>query len=85
MKPGRNSKVQSSKSSLKKPRTASRTPHTAPFDFIKEKAGIREFRMTSNGLQLLLLPNRVAPVATFAIEYTRFLDPQGVPTQSLPP
>ena len=41
----------------------------APFEFVKEKAGIREFRLRSNGLEVLLLPNRVAPVATFAVVY----------------
>ena len=39
------------------------------FEFIKEKAGIREWRLISNNLQLLLLQNRVAPVTTFAIVY----------------
>jgi zinc protease len=39
------------------------------FDFVKEKAGFREFRLRSNGLKLLLLENRVAPVVTFAIIY----------------
>jgi zinc protease len=39
------------------------------FDLVKEKAGFREFRMRSNGLRILLLSNRVAPVVTFAIVY----------------
>src|SRR6185369_11549211 len=39
------------------------------FDLVKEKAGFREFRMRSNGLRVLLLSNRVAPVTTFAIVY----------------
>jgi zinc protease len=39
------------------------------FEFVKEKAGIREWRLRSNGLKLLLLSNRVAPVATFAVVY----------------
>lgn len=42
---------------------------TAAFDFVREKAGIREFRLRSNGLKLLLLSNTVAPVATFAVVY----------------
>ncbi len=41
----------------------------AGFELIKEKGGIREWRLKSNGLQVLLLPNRVAPVATFCIVY----------------
>jgi len=49
-----------------KPKVQNRKP---PFEFVKEKAGIREFRLRSNGLKLLLLPNRVAPVATFAVVY----------------
>ena len=36
---------------------------------MKEKAGFREFRLSSNGLKVLMLPNRVAPVVTFAIVY----------------
>ena len=39
------------------------------FDFVTEEAGIREFRMRSNGLKVLLIENRVAPVVTFAIVY----------------
>jgi zinc protease len=38
-------------------------------EFVKEKAGIREWRLKSNGLQVLLLQNRVAPVATFCVVY----------------
>jgi zinc protease len=51
------------------------SPTTAPpvatqaFEFVKESAGIREWRHRRNGLRLLLLQNRVAPVATFAIVY----------------
>jgi zinc protease len=40
-----------------------------PFEFVEERAGIREFRLTSNGLRVLLIQNRVAPVLTFAIVY----------------
>jgi zinc protease len=39
------------------------------FEFVREKAGIREFRLRSNGLRVLLLRNTVAPVATFAVVY----------------
>jgi zinc protease len=39
------------------------------FELLGEKAGFREFRLQSNGLRVLLLQNRVAPVATFAIVY----------------
>jgi zinc protease len=39
------------------------------FEFVKEKAGIREWLLRSNGLRLLLVSNRVAPVATFAVVY----------------
>jgi zinc protease len=39
------------------------------FQLLKEKSGFREFRLLSNGLRVLLLPNRVAPVVTFAVVY----------------
>ena len=39
------------------------------FEFVREKAGIREWRLSSNGLQVLLLRSTVAPVATFAVVY----------------
>jgi zinc protease len=42
---------------------------SGPFEFVREKAGFREFRLQSNGLSVLLLQNRVAPVTTFAIVY----------------
>ncbi|HEY7112796.1 MAG TPA: pitrilysin family protein [Thermoanaerobaculia bacterium] len=48
------------------PKTAS--PADA-FELVREKAGIREWRHRRNGLELLLLSNRVAPVATFAVVY----------------
>jgi zinc protease len=50
------------------PEATSEKP-TQGFQFIGEKAGIREWRLQSNGLQVLLLSNRVAPVATFAVVY----------------
>ena len=39
------------------------------FELITEKAGIYELRLRSNGLRVLLIPNPVAPVVTFAIVY----------------
>ena len=45
------------------------TPAGDGFELVKEKAGFREFRMRANGLRVLLLSNRVAPVTTFAIVY----------------
>ncbi|HTR04385.1 MAG TPA: pitrilysin family protein [Thermoanaerobaculia bacterium] len=39
------------------------------FELLAEKAGFREFRLKANGLRVLLLQNRVAPVATFAVVY----------------
>ncbi|HYR46850.1 MAG TPA: hypothetical protein VER78_07575, partial [Thermoanaerobaculia bacterium] len=65
MKPGPKSKVQSPKSPT---HNSQFTTHNS-FDFVKEKAGIREWRLIPNALQLLLLQNRVAPVTTFAIVY----------------
>jgi zinc protease len=51
-------------------KTGARASRSAgAFEFVKERAGIREFRLRSNGLTLLLLSNRVAPVATFAVLY----------------
>lgn len=51
--------------------TPTRPPSTVPaaFDFIKESAGIREFRLRANGLRVLLLENSVAPVVTFCLVY----------------
>ena len=42
---------------------------SSPFELVQEKAGFREFRLKSNGLTVLLLQNRVAPVVTFAVVY----------------
>jgi zinc protease len=42
---------------------------SSAFRFVKEKGGIREWLHTGNGLQLLTLQNRVAPVATFCVVY----------------
>jgi zinc protease len=39
------------------------------YELLGEKAGFREFRLKANGLRVLLLQNRVAPVATFAVVY----------------
>jgi zinc protease len=46
-----------------------RTRRPQPFQFVREKAGIREYVLRSNGLKVLLLGNRVAPVLTFAVVY----------------
>src|SRR5215472_806408 len=64
----------SAKPAGRRTRTLSRSVRRAPpaprsFQFVKEKAGFREFRLRSNGLKVLLLENRVAPVVTFAIIY----------------
>ncbi|MDT5295655.1 MAG: zinc protease, partial [Acidobacteriota bacterium] len=37
-------------------------------EFVAEEEGVREFRL-ANGLKLLLVENRVAPVATFLVLY----------------
>ena len=50
------------------PESKSPSPADA-FELVREKGGIREWRHRRNGLQLLLLQNRVAPVATFAVVY----------------
>src|SRR5438128_752238 len=75
----RQSKVEGLKSKVSNPKSKAQSPkpqvHNSQFtihnsfEFIKEKAGIREWRLISNNLQLLLLQNRVAPVTTFAIVY----------------
>ncbi|HZI66270.1 MAG TPA: pitrilysin family protein [Thermoanaerobaculia bacterium] len=44
-------------------------PGHPDFAFVREKAGIREWRLSANGLQVLLLRSTVAPVATFAVVY----------------
>jgi zinc protease len=38
-------------------------------EFVQERGGIREWRLRDNGLQILLLRNSVAPVATFCVVY----------------
>ncbi|MGH9399727.1 MAG: M16 family metallopeptidase [Thermoanaerobaculia bacterium] len=48
---------------------ARRGRRKGPFEFVREKAGIREFVLRGNGLKVLLLGNRVAPVLTFAVVY----------------
>jgi zinc protease len=45
------------------------TSPASEFDFVKERDGIREWRLRRNGLQVLLLRNPVAPVATFCLVY----------------
>jgi zinc protease len=61
------SHVESPQSSLVEPAITPAVPEA--FDFVREKAGIREWRLRSNGLKVLLLRNTVAPVATFAVVY----------------
>ena len=61
------SNVESPESSVVEPAIAPVVPEA--FDFVREKAGIREWRLRSNGLKVLLLRNTVAPVATFAVVY----------------
>ena len=43
-------------------------PHSA-FEFVKSSGGIEEYRLTANGLQVLLLPQAAAPVVTFMVTY----------------
>jgi zinc protease len=50
------------------PTSDSRTP-PEPFSFVQEKAGIREYRFEPNGLRVLLIQNRIAPVVTVAVVY----------------
>jgi zinc protease len=61
------SSVPTPQSSLPGPLTSGEVPED--FDLVREKAGIREFRLRSNDLRVLLLRNTVAPVATFAVVY----------------
>ena len=39
------------------------------FDFVEESGGIFEYRLASNGLQVLLLPQPVVPVVAFMVTY----------------
>ncbi len=39
------------------------------YEFIDEAGGIREFKLRSNGLKVLLVESRIAPVATFLVLY----------------
>lgn len=39
------------------------------FDLIAESAGIREFRLKSNGMRVLILPQAAAPVVAFMVTY----------------
>ncbi len=54
--------------SVQNPKSKIQNP-AEEFEFVEEKAGIREFRLVSNGLRVLLIQNSVAPVLTFAIVY----------------
>ncbi|HEV3471236.1 MAG TPA: pitrilysin family protein [Pyrinomonadaceae bacterium] len=38
-------------------------------EFVAEEEGVREYRLRANGLKLLLVENRVAPVVTFLVLY----------------
>jgi zinc protease len=38
-------------------------------EFVVEEEGVREYRLRANGLKLLLVENRVAPVVTFLVLY----------------
>lgn len=44
-------------------------PKSLGFEFVKERKGIHEFRLTANGLKVLLIPNHSAPVVTTMIVY----------------
>lgn len=51
---------------------ASAAPASAPvagFSFVRSLGGIEEYRLDSNGLQVLIKPDHSAPVATFNIVY----------------
>jgi zinc protease len=61
--------LESSKVVLTETAAAEPVPGHPDFTFVREKAGIREWRLSSNGLQVLLLKSTVAPVATFAVVY----------------
>lgn len=39
------------------------------FEFVEESGGISEYRLASNGLQVLLLPQPIVPVVTFMVTY----------------
>jgi zinc protease len=54
--------------SVQNPNSKIQNPADA-FEFVEERAGIREFRLRSNGLKVLMIQNRVAPVLSFAIVY----------------
>lgn len=41
----------------------------AGFTFVRAVGGIEEYRLDSNGLRVLLLPQKLAPVATFMVTY----------------
>jgi zinc protease len=46
------------------------TPVEAPgFSYVKSLGGIDEYRLDSNGLQVLLMPDHSAPVVTFNVTY----------------
>ena len=51
------------------PAAAAERPSVAGFDFVKESAGIAEYRMPANDLNVLLLEDHSAPVLTFMVTY----------------
>ena len=67
----RQPRVESQELRTSAPKTGIRDPKSASgsFKFIKERSGIREFRLRANGLRVLLIGNRVAPVVTFCVVY----------------
>jgi zinc protease len=48
---------------------ASAAPPVAGFSFVKSLGGIDEYRLDSNGLTVLLVPDHSAPVVTFQVTY----------------
>jgi zinc protease len=56
------------------PTAFAQTPSATPakvkgFTHVKSLGGIDEYRLDSNGLSVLLMPNRAAPVVTFMVTY----------------
>ncbi|MGH9914406.1 MAG: M16 family metallopeptidase, partial [Pyrinomonadaceae bacterium] len=47
----------------------SRETLPAGISFVASADGITEYRLTSNSMKVLLIENRVAPVATFLVVY----------------
>ena len=49
--------------------TAAAPTQVAGFSYVKSLAGIDEYRLDSNGLDVLLVPDHSAPVVTFIVTY----------------